>query len=677
MIRTAPVTHARRALAFAAALALGCGGAATVGPDPSAQGVAIVVTPGSATVQANGSYAFAAAVTGSADTTVTWSVRGGGTVSGTGLYTAPGTPGVYEVVATSNADPGLSDSASVTVTTTPPPGGSMTTAHRTSGVAPLAVFFDAVDTSPSGTASPFTWRSNVFQPSDYEATQYTWDFGDPSSGTWAQTGKSKNSATGYTAAHVYESPGTYTVSLGITDSSGTVRTYSQTITVSAFSGTTYYVSAAGSDTANGTSTSSPFRTVDHAMTVALSTAGPVQVLFRRGDTFAVSGAYAIAKAGPGIIGAYGSGNRPVLNVAELGDTNVFSPRGAGADWRIMDLDMVGPSLTTATGPIGPPPDQQAVNMLVLRLRARTWNVGIGWGNWTSIYATPHDAMFVVDCDSPGNGAYGYYVGGRRLALLGNVGSDPGQTHVARVWQAHKAVISNNAFLRPGGQRHALKLHGPTQGDGEPETRWVSITDNRFEASDTSQWTVSMGPQNGTSNEPVSHLVYERNWHTATPTVTADIESSASNATIKNNVFVATGSQYYTGILYQRRGIEPVPTNVRILNNTFYKGDANSETYAFDIGSVVLNCTVRNNLLATQSGGTVALLRSSGGSGWVFDHNLATTSPAFTNAAGGVFTLTASSPAANTGATLPEVRLDYAWTARPAGSAYDVGAFESR
>ena len=37
---------------------------------------------------------------------------------------------------------------------------------------------------------------------------------------------------------------------------------------------------------------------------------------------------------------------------------------------------------------------------------------------------------------------------------------------------HKGVISNNSFLRPGGQRHALKLHGPevTESEGRPVRR---------------------------------------------------------------------------------------------------------------------------------------------------------------------------------------------------------------
>jgi len=61
-------------------------------------------------------------VTGTAVTTVTWSVQegvAGGSVTSGGAYTAPATAGTYHVVATSQADTTKSSSAVVTVTPTP------------------------------------------------------------------------------------------------------------------------------------------------------------------------------------------------------------------------------------------------------------------------------------------------------------------------------------------------------------------------------------------------------------------------------------------------------------------------------------------------------------------------------------------------------------------------------
>ncbi len=83
-----------------------------------ADAVAVAVAPVTAALLAGAQQQFAAAVTGTSNTAVIWSVQesGGGTVSTTGLYTAPATAGTYRVRATSIADPTKSASATVSVT---------------------------------------------------------------------------------------------------------------------------------------------------------------------------------------------------------------------------------------------------------------------------------------------------------------------------------------------------------------------------------------------------------------------------------------------------------------------------------------------------------------------------------------------------------------------------------
>jgi hypothetical protein len=69
--------------------------------------VAVEVRPTSALIAPHSTVLFAASVSGSASGAVTWSVSepGGGTVDGSGLYTAPASTGTFHVVATSAADP--------------------------------------------------------------------------------------------------------------------------------------------------------------------------------------------------------------------------------------------------------------------------------------------------------------------------------------------------------------------------------------------------------------------------------------------------------------------------------------------------------------------------------------------------------------------------------------------
>ena len=91
---------------------------ATVTDTAPPASVAISTSPTSASVDACQTYAFRASVTGTSNTAATWSVTEstGGTVSSSGVYTAPANGGTYHVVATSQADPSKSQTATLTVT---------------------------------------------------------------------------------------------------------------------------------------------------------------------------------------------------------------------------------------------------------------------------------------------------------------------------------------------------------------------------------------------------------------------------------------------------------------------------------------------------------------------------------------------------------------------------------
>jgi glycosyl hydrolase family 39 (putative alpha-L-iduronidase) len=86
--------------------------------------VAVSIAPTTASVMASATRQFTAMVTGTSNTGVTWSVdgvNGGnstvGTISASGLYTAPASAGTHTVTATSTANPSKTASASVTVST--------------------------------------------------------------------------------------------------------------------------------------------------------------------------------------------------------------------------------------------------------------------------------------------------------------------------------------------------------------------------------------------------------------------------------------------------------------------------------------------------------------------------------------------------------------------------------
>jgi len=83
----------------------------------------------------------------------------------------------------------------------------------------------------------------------------------------------------------------------------------------ATSATDYYVSSAGNDAANGLSESTAWKTIGKVNSAFSAFQPGDRILFRRGDTF--YGTLKVTRSGlagnPITIGAYGSGNRPVIS----------------------------------------------------------------------------------------------------------------------------------------------------------------------------------------------------------------------------------------------------------------------------------------------------------------------------------------------------------------------------
>jgi hypothetical protein len=134
----------------------------TAPPPPPPPAVSIAVSPLTASVAAGGTVQFSATVSGSTNTSALWSVvePGGGSVSGTGLYTAPATAGTYHVEATSSADASKQSSAAVTVTAPPPPS---------SGVGAGTSYTPSSVTNVTGGGPMPSWTTNVVNAADYGA----------------------------------------------------------------------------------------------------------------------------------------------------------------------------------------------------------------------------------------------------------------------------------------------------------------------------------------------------------------------------------------------------------------------------------------------------------------------------------------------------------------------------
>jgi kumamolisin len=187
------------------------------------QTVSVAVSPTTATLSTGATQQFTATVTGSTNTTVTWTATGG-TVSTSGLYTAPATAGTYTVTATSAADTTKKATATVTVTAagTVSVAISPTTATLATGATQqfTATVTGSTNTSVTWTATGGTVSSTGLYTAPATAGSYT-----VKATSAADTTKSASAAvtiTSTAAQQLVKNPGFESGSTGWTATSGVI-----------------------------------------------------------------------------------------------------------------------------------------------------------------------------------------------------------------------------------------------------------------------------------------------------------------------------------------------------------------------------------------------------------------------------------------------------------------------
>lgn len=534
-----------------------------------------------------------------------------------------------------------------------------TFSSRTTGVAPLAVFFSACDTvSPS-------YTSGVDQPAGgniFHEWKYSWDFDDPDSGTWGTTGKSKNAEVGYTAAHVFEEAGTYTVTLTTVEPDGTTTEWTQNVVVSAFSGTTYYFSNAGDDANDGLSPAEAKETITEMMSLL---AADTQFLFNRGDTFDNPGGQNITQSGVHI-GAYGTGANPIWQTAIDSDAGYIS----NDNIRITDVDF---ERTFATGGTGWQLEGSAVrsNTLFYNVNIDGWNNNYSWG--TVGTEDLHTGVFIMGGSSTNANAYCLIMDSMKFALVGcSLGPIGTAQHVFRAGTCHQGVVSHCEFVLDGSNT-LVNMHSQTEATAFPKTKFVNFYANSFEGAVAS---VSLRPQNNTNDERVTQVIFDSCLFTAhDETAQGALFISATWVTVRNCIFIGTLNGDYRGIKAGKRGAEPTTDNIFLINNSFYKGDAGSSFIAIEFEGDIDTVLTMNNLASAPLATSDAMTGGGTPTDPTHTTNLLTDTPGWTDEANGDFTLESDSAARDAGTTTVIARLDYEGNARPDDTDYDIGAFE--
>jgi len=549
---------------------------------------------------------------------------------------------------------------------------------RATGVAPLSVYFDTEGTTASASTLPF------------HELGYCWDFGDSKAGNFTTTGLSRNQARGPSAAHVFETPGTYTVAVSARDSQGRVATQSVQITVQdpeqvyAGSNTICFSPSGAYD-----GCPSGAQQVKTSLLSGLQSyiAANRRLLLHRGETFTWDNGLDVS-AGPGTVGAFGTGAAPLVTGGQGGSTYAFGASGKSGDWRIMDLSVQGSGSEAALW-IG----DNSSNLLALRVVGT--NVGSGF------MTAEADLPAIVDCEfhGTGNAAATIYALVHRGIFLGNtlrsITADNGK-HVVRLPLADQSILEDNDFADTQAQSHLLKIHGPhaesSDGTALPWTtstgysERVVVADNIFHGNGSIIWMVNIAPQNAQFDERMRDIIVDGNFFLAdgVNVQTALNVWSTQNATIRNNIVAGSSSSFSMAIAVGAEDASNTAQthsqHITVLNNTCHQ--PNYKGFICIVADGVSDVSIHNNL--TSGAKNLTAVSVGVADQVVQDHNLATDAPGYASSSPtqwADFALTSGSAAVDTGDPSNMPFWDFSGSPRPidgkaTGTALpDIGALE--
>lgn len=387
-------------------------------------------------------------------------------------------------------------------------------ASRTSGPAPLAVLFDAAETTHVDSGID-TFRE----------LGYSFNFGDPTSGTWEHSGQSKNvQRGGPLAVHVFETPGTYTVKVRVRDANGDTDQTSVVITVSDadddFSATTYSLSR------NTTHTGAPVGAtlVDNITSWGSYPASNRRLLLQADQDFSSLGTLSASQLSDFYVDRCGTGADPIVSQIspEAGNSLNYGFRKV---FRRLNIQ----------GRIDGSNSPQEVLFHQCFILGSSSNQGISIGtNLASNYAAASAAnkplirwaknTFFIECEvASGASCNMFNSGGRGTHVLGCEAYGPVE-HNLRFPTNYKAVIAHNYLHGVSDPiRHNVKLHSKGTDDVQslflddsltPDTRHVVIANNLILAptgtQDNNQWCIVPSPQSGSFTEGVRDVIIENN-----------------------------------------------------------------------------------------------------------------------------------------------------------------------
>jgi PKD repeat protein len=431
------------------------------------------------------------------------------------------------------------------------------------GIAPSVLHVNAVR-FPLEHGTPLTAR-------------YDWNFGDPQ-------GK-YNTLTGFNAAHMYQMPGEYAVTLRVTDETGLVESSTARIVISPNHRRAIFVSPEGSDNNVGTSPEAPFHTLAKAFSVLPE---DCQILLRAGTVNMDDTALLLKKSNV-VIDRYGEGSDPVIMLNKQ--------EGPKAPHGVISIDKNCNGVTFQhlifDSPFGVGDNDPAPKIAIDAITARGRNISVlnctfrNVDNGVDANGAP-TGLLVQDCSAPlktGIRAYMVWTQGTDFVCLGNSAANSTREHIVRLTGVERVLIAFNNFTNL--DRRPADKYDTSKGCIEMHKgSYAYIANNTATDGD-----IRVGPLGQHGEDPSSATdwaVIEGNTILNTP---IRAYCGAHHVMIRNNIIHADGTQAI--ILEGPDKDGRMNSDIRIFNNTAID---NAATGAFiKVWGHVDGIELKNNL----------------------------------------------------------------------------------
>jgi len=507
-------------------------------------------------------------------------------------------------------------------------------AHRTTGIGPLYVHFDATDTTADGVANPF------------HELDFSWNFGDPSAGNFAYGNpylRNKNIAYGAVAGHVYsiaEGGGDvpFTATLTVTDG---VTTETQTFDITVYDpegangfDDFYYFDPSGAFTGAPAEDATHVRVTSGDFDSIKTTyqAANRSLRFAGGQVFDASAASTITTTtGPWELCGFGSGRAIVQKTT--GGLRTIQFQGA-TDGRVRGLDLDGEQ-QAGTGQCLWFVNPKSTDILLHDIYGHDDGGGIGVDGGGS---TLNDQMCISECILQRfTTDLGVFLWGHKSAVLGCLiedtetlgGTDP--EHTARIGYWRKSMFQHNKIAlsqtSPGKEMLTLRTPVVPQPGTPPGTSLSIVSDNEIPTN--TYIGMQMGPpSNGEAY--LSDVIIEREYHWADLSGPVDagepgFRLSGTRVTKRNCIVDATNTANANArcmqILTEETSFytnDPWCRNLWLYNNSYVLASGTGMNGFLPIvfsGSTVDGSIVDNNLAYARPGfgiSTVDLLTPGSG-----------------------------------------------------------------